>query len=70
MYFFKAIEPDVLAGVRSVTADNIDFKTFQKRIIIVPPIELQKQFTAFVTQTDKIQKLLCKKALDETTGII
>lgn len=65
MYFFKAIEPDVLAGVRSVTADNIDFKTFQKRIIIVPPIELQKQFTAFVTQTDK-SKVAVQKALDET----
>ena len=57
MHFFKAIEPDVLAGVRSVTADNIDFKAFQKRRIIVPPIELQKQFTAIVTQIDK-SKLL------------
>ena len=57
MHFFKAIEPDVLAGVRSVTADNIDFKAFQKRKIIVPPIELQEQFAAFVEQTDK-SKLL------------
>ncbi|MCD8048363.1 MAG: restriction endonuclease subunit S [Clostridia bacterium] len=53
MYFFKAIEADVLAGVRGVTADNIDFKAFQQRTIIVPPIELQTQFAKFVTATDK-----------------
>lgn len=54
LYFFKAIENDVLAGVRGVTADNIDFKAFQKRTIIVPPLALQEQFVAFVTQTDKL----------------
>ena len=53
LHFFKNIESDVLAGVRSVTADNIDFKAFQKRMIIVPPMDLQQQFAAFVTQTDK-----------------
>ena len=53
MHFFKAIETDVLAGVRGVTADNIDFKAFQKRTIIVPPLALQEQFAAFVEQTDK-----------------
>ena len=53
MHFFKAIENDVLAGVRGVTADNIDFKAFQKRTIIVPPLALQEQFAAFVEQTDK-----------------
>lgn len=64
MYFFKAIENDVLAGVRGVTADNIDFKAFQKRTIIVPPLALQEQFVAFVTQTDK-SKAAVQKALDE-----
>ena len=53
MHYFKAIENDVLSGVRGVTADNIDFKAFQKRTIIVPPLELQEQFVAFVQQTDK-----------------
>ena len=53
MHYFKAIENDVLSGVRGVTADNIDFKAFQKRTIIVPPLELQEQFAAFVEQTDK-----------------
>mgnify|MGYP000607652202 CR=1 FL=1 len=64
LYFFKAIENDVLAGVRGVTADNIDFKAFQKRTIIVPPLALQEQFVAFVTQTDK-SKVAVQKALDE-----
>ena len=53
MYYFKAIESDVLAGVRGVTADNIDFKAFQQRTIIVPPLELQNRFAAFVAEVDK-----------------
>lgn len=65
MYYFKAIAHEVLAGVRSVTADNIDFKAFQKRRIIVPPIELQNQFADFVTQIDK-SKVTVQKALEET----
>ena len=53
LHFFKAIENDILSGVRSVTADNIDFKTFQKRMIIIPPLDLQQQFAAFIAQVDK-----------------
>lgn len=53
LYYFKTIEPDILAGVRSVTADNIDFKAFQERSIVVPLIEEQKQFSFIVQQTDK-----------------
>ena len=64
MYFFKAIENDVLAGIRGVTADNIDFKAFQKRTIIVPPLALQEQFAAFVTQTDK-SKLVVQQSLEK-----
>ena len=64
MYFFKMIEQDVLSGVRSVTADNIDFKAFSKRVIIVPPLELQQQFAAFVEQTDK-SKLAIKQSLEK-----
>ena len=64
MHYFKAIENDVLSGVRGVTADNIDFKTFQKRTIIVPPLELQEQFAAFVEQTDK-SKVVVQAALDK-----
>lgn len=64
IYYFKAIEADVLSGVRSVTADNIDFKAFQKRMVILPPLELQQQFAAFVAQTDK-SKAAIQKSLDE-----
>ena len=53
MYYFKSIEFDILSGVRGVTADNIDFKEFQKRKIIVPPIQLQEQFADFVQQVGK-----------------
>ena len=63
LHFFKNIESDVLAGVRSVTADNIDFKAFQKRMIIVPPMDLQQQFAAFVTQTDKSKLLFTRPDL-------
>lgn len=72
LYYFKAIELDILGGVRGVTADNIDFKTFQKRVVIVPPLTQQKQFASFVQQTEttksNIQKSLetletLKKAL-------
>ena len=53
MYYFKSIESDVLSGVRGVTADNIDFKTFQRSLIPIPPIELQNQFADFVQQVEK-----------------
>ncbi len=53
MFYFKAIESDVLQSVRGVTADNIDFKAFQQRLISIPPMELQEQFSAFVSQIDK-----------------
>lgn len=63
--YFKAIEPDVLAGVRGVTADNIDFKAFQRREVIMPPIYLQSEFEDFCRQIDK-SKVAVQKALDET----
>jgi len=62
--YFKAIESDVLAGVRGVTADNIDFKSFQQRKIIVPPISLQNDFEEFCKQVDK-SKSVVQKSLDE-----
>ncbi|MGZ7887687.1 restriction endonuclease subunit S [Lactobacillus crispatus] len=51
--YFIAISPDILSKVRSVTADNINFKSFQKRKIILPPISLQNEFANFVQQVDK-----------------
>ena len=60
--YFKAIELDVLAGVRGVTADNIDFKAFQQRKIIVPPIHLQEEFEDFCRQVDKSKVVALKAA--------
>ena len=64
MYQFKMLERDILSGVRAVTADNIEFDSLKKREIIVPPMELQEQFVAFVEQTDK-SKLAVQQALEK-----
>lgn len=64
VFYFKAIESDILSGVRGVTADNIDFKEFQNRMVIVPPMQLQNQFADFVAQVDK-SKLSVQKSLDQ-----
>jgi len=64
-FLFKMIEQDVLSGVRSVTADNIDFSVFRKRLIPIPPIELQNIFVEFVLHTDKL-KTGVQKSLEET----
>lgn len=52
-YQFKMMEKDILSGVRAVTADNIEFDALKRRELIVPPIELQQQFSVFVQQVDK-----------------
>ena len=62
--YFKAIESDVLSGVRGVTADNIDFKNFQRRRIIIPPLDLQNDFEEFCRQVDK-SKAVIQKSLEE-----
>lgn len=63
-FLFKMIEKDVLSGVRSVTADNIDFNAFKNRMLPVPPIELQNKFVDFVQQTNKL-KFAVQKSLNE-----
>ena len=50
---FKMLEKDILSGVRAVTADNIEFNSLKQRELIVPPIELQKEYVAFLEQIDK-----------------
>ena len=62
LHYFKKKKKDVLSEVRGVTADNIDFKAFVKRKVILPPIDLQNQFAAFVEQTDK-SKFRVKQSL-------
>ena len=50
---FKMQEADILSGVRAVTADNIEFNSLKQRAMIVPPIELQKEYVDFLEQVDK-----------------
>ena len=57
-YQFKMMEKDILSGVRAVTADNIEFDALKRRELIVPPIELQQQFSVFVQHVDK-PKFIC-----------
>ena len=64
-YYFKSVERDILRRIRGVTADNIDFKDFQKRLIMVPPINLQNQFADFVAKVEKTKSSV-QKALAET----
>jgi type I restriction enzyme S subunit len=47
LYYFKLIESDILSGVRGVTADNIDFKEFQRRSLFIPPINQQIFFSNY-----------------------
>lgn len=65
LYFFKSIDVEVLGKVRSFTADNIDFKEFQKRNIPVPPVALQNRFAEFSQRIDET-KLAIQKSLVET----
>ena len=65
LYYFKTIKNEVLSGVRAVTADNIDFKDFQKRMVILPSLGFQKQFADFANQAEK-SKVAIQKSLDET----
>ena len=61
---FKMQEVDILSGVRAVTADNIEFNSLKQRAMIMPPIELQKEYVDFLEQVDK-SKVAVQKALDE-----
>ncbi len=64
LYCFKAMESDILGKVRCVTADNIDFKDFLNRQIIIPPIELQNEFAEFVKLIDKSKFIVQQQIKD------
>lgn len=52
------------ASLKGIGVPNLHLGEIKKARIILPPMELQKQFAAFVTQTDK-SKIAVQKALDE-----
>lgn len=54
----------VLSKVRGGTQKFISLGDIRKLEVLVPPMELQNQFAAFVKQTDK-SKFVVQKALDE-----
>ena len=62
---FKMQEKKILAGVRAVTADNIEFNSLKQRLLIIPPIELQNEFVSFAEQVDK-SKSAIQKSLEKT----
>lgn len=52
------------ASLKGIGVPNLHLGEIKKAHIILPPMELQKQFAAFVEQTDK-SKVAVQKALDE-----
>ena len=63
MFLFKMLEKEILTSVRAVTADNIEFNSLKQKQIIVPPSELQEQFSDFAKQIDK-SKFECSISLN------
>ena len=53
-----------MAG-RGANIQNLNQQILGTLVIPVPPVELQNQFAAFVTEVDK-SKVKVQKALDET----
>lgn len=49
----KMLEKSILTNVRAVTADNIEFGSFKRRNIFLPPLNLQNKFVKFLVQIDK-----------------
>lgn len=64
-YLLKALEKDILSGVRAVTADNIEFNSLKKRKIPIPPINIQIKFSQMVNQINKLKSDV-QKSIDET----
>ena len=60
-YIYKQIMNRAKKAVNQASINQQDVLSFQ---MLVPPLELQKQFAAFVEQTDK-SKIVVQKALDE-----
>lgn len=64
MYFWKSCENYILSKVRAVTADNIEFKQIKDMKYILPPCELQNEFSEKVQQI-QTNKILLEMSLCE-----
>ena len=63
-YWFSFFQAILEAQAPESAQKNINLKILSELKIIVPPIEQQNEFVAFVEQTDK-SKVIVQKALDE-----
>mgnify|MGYP005969116507 CR=1 FL=1 len=61
---FECVKKKLTGISRGVRQANISNKDILNLVVNVPPIELQNQFAAFVTQVDKL-KVEVQKSLDE-----
>ena len=59
LYFWMLAQRFILSKVRSVTADNIEFKQIKEMKIIIPPLNLQNKFS------EKVEQIACQKQLLE-----
>lgn len=53
------------SSIKGIGVPNLHLGEIKKTKIILPPLELQKEFVSFVAQVDK-SKATVQKALDET----
>ena len=60
---FKMHEKDILSGVRAVTADNIEFDSLKRRRLIIPPINLQREYCVYLDQVDKLKYVAIQAAV-------
>lgn len=61
LYFFKFYQRIILSQVRSVTADNLDFKQIKQIPVPVPTLPKQKKFTEIFYSITKEKKNLLKQ---------
>ncbi len=68
MFFFLNAQNYLLAKVRAVTADNIEFNEIKKMKIPLPELSLQKQFAEKITLIEQ-QKELAQQELKESEDL-
>lgn len=61
---FDSFLQNIIGGISGSASPHINVGEIKRFSIILPPIEIQKQFAAFVEQVDKL-KAAVQKALDE-----
>jgi len=65
LYYFIMTQSNILKNVRSVTADNIEFRLIKNASLPLPQIELQNKFAQIVTEIEE-QKSIVKQSITES----